>query len=82
MRPADRTAVSPRQALLDRAADLLGLAPSQVDVRRPLCALGLDSLMAAQLRQRLLADHGIDIPLGRLLAQAPVEEILSDIAAA
>ncbi|WP_181139030.1 type I polyketide synthase [Streptomyces sp. Ru72] len=81
-RPQDHPSVSPRQALLDRAADLLGLSPSQVDVRRPLCALGLDSLMAAQLRQRLLVEHDIDISVRRLLTQVPVEDILADIAAA
>ncbi|PZT71156.1 hypothetical protein DN402_02715 [Streptomyces sp. SW4] len=81
-RPRSRIAPSPRQALVDRAADLLGMPPSQVDVRRPLSALGLDSLMAVQLRQRLLADHGIDVPVGRLLAQVPVADLLADLAAA
>ncbi|MFJ8543004.1 type I polyketide synthase [Streptomyces sp. NPDC093586] len=81
-RSRSRTAPSPRQALVERAADLLGMPPSQVDVRRPLSALGLDSLMAAQLRQRLLADHGIDVPVGRLLAQVPVADLLADLAAA
>ncbi|WP_330464791.1 acyltransferase domain-containing protein [Streptomyces longwoodensis] len=72
----------PQQALLDRAADLLGLPASQVDVRRPLTALGLDSLMAAHLRQRLLAEHGIDVPVGRLLSPLPIADLLTGSAAA
>ncbi|MET9114487.1 beta-ketoacyl synthase N-terminal-like domain-containing protein [Streptomyces longwoodensis] len=81
-RPEDSAAPEPRQVLLDRAADLLGLPASQVDVRRPLTALGLDSLMAAHLRQRLLADHGIDVPVGRLLSPLPIADLLTDSAAA
>ncbi|MES4888646.1 acyltransferase domain-containing protein [Streptomyces sp. NPDC096012] len=81
-RSRSRTAPDPHQALLDHAAGLLGLPASQMDVRRPLSALGLDSLMAVHLRQRLLADHGIDVPVGRLLSQQPIADLLGELTAA
>ncbi|MFC9279077.1 type I polyketide synthase [Streptomyces collinus] len=81
-RPRSRTAPDPHQVLLDLAADLLGLPAAQVDVRRPLSALGLDSLMAVHLRQRLLVDHGIDVPVRRLLSQSPIADLLDEVTAA
>jgi aryl carrier-like protein len=67
--PAERRARvgDAAEALLDHAADLLGMPASTVDERRSLRELGLDSLMASQLRQRLRRSHGVEISAGRLL---------------
>jgi NADPH:quinone reductase-like Zn-dependent oxidoreductase len=56
--PAERVGLLERHVSL-RAATVLGLDPAQtVDRRRPLSDIGLDSLMAVELRNLLTADLG------------------------
>ncbi|MFD5740417.1 type I polyketide synthase [Streptomyces massasporeus] len=62
----------PAEALVEISAALLGMPASELDERRSLRELGLDSLMASQLRQRLRRGHGIDITAGRLLGAESV----------
>ncbi|MET7683637.1 acyltransferase domain-containing protein [Streptomyces sp. NPDC005423] len=68
---------SPRagEELSTRAAALLGMAVGDLDRRRSLRDLGLDSLMAAQLRQQLRTECGWDITAGRLLGDESIEKI-------
>ncbi len=53
--------------LRDQAAGKLGLAPSHVDVESPLPQLGVDSLVAVELRAQIERDLGIVVPVVRLL---------------
>ncbi|MEU9172342.1 beta-ketoacyl synthase N-terminal-like domain-containing protein [Streptomyces sp. NPDC048420] len=71
----------PGEALLTRASAVLGMPPADLDTRRPLRDLGLDSLMAMQLRRQLLGDLGMDITLQRLLGAEPVDRLMADVAA-
>jgi myxalamid-type polyketide synthase MxaB len=48
-------------------ARVLGLAPSQLDIQQPLTNLGLDSLMAVELKNRISADLGINVPMVKFL---------------
>jgi acyl carrier protein len=68
-----RTASGPeRRRLLesylrDAAADKLGIAPSLLDVQSPLNHLGVDSLMAGELRASIERDVGVVVPVVQLL---------------
>ena len=53
--------------LREQAAGKLGLAPSQLDVESPLHQLGVDSLVAVELRAQIERDVGIVVPVVRLL---------------
>ncbi|MEV7832326.1 beta-ketoacyl synthase N-terminal-like domain-containing protein [Streptomyces subrutilus] len=63
--------------LVTEAARVLVMEPARIDVRRPLRDYGLDSLMAAQLRGRLAADHGIAYSVGQLLGTLSVERLIA-----
>ena len=53
--------------LREQAAGKLGLAPAQLDVESPLHQLGVDSLVAVELRAQIERDLGIVVPVVRLL---------------
>lgn len=72
-RKAIAAATGPERALLLRqctrrhVAEVLGLSESALDEGTSITRLGLDSLMATELRSRLLADTGCSLPLTELL---------------
>ena len=59
--PGRRRRVLLESHLTQRVAQVLRLAPARVDVNKPLKSLGLDSLMALELRNRLEADLGLKL---------------------
>ncbi len=66
-------------ALARRAAALLGMPATAIDLRRPLRDFGLDSLMAAQLRHQLRDQYGIDVSSGRLLGDESVARLTAGL---
>ena len=63
------TAAAPRERLgiierfiMARAARVLRLRLDQIDAEKPLRAMGLDSLLAVEFRNRMEADTGLSIP--------------------
>ncbi len=54
---------------------------SEVDPRKPLTALGMDSLMGVELRMAAEARLGIDIPLMSLAAGASLNDIARKVVA-
>jgi acyl transferase domain-containing protein/acyl-CoA synthetase (AMP-forming)/AMP-acid ligase II len=53
--------------LRDQAASKLNLAPSRLDIQVPLNYLGVDSLVALELRSQVERDVGIVLPVAQLL---------------
>jgi NAD(P)-dependent dehydrogenase (short-subunit alcohol dehydrogenase family) len=51
----------------EQVARVLGLSPAQLDMQQPLTNLGLDSLMAVELKNRISADLGINVPMVKFL---------------
>ncbi|MBT2527837.1 acyltransferase domain-containing protein [Streptomyces sp. ISL-99] len=72
-------AQSPASRLFIHTARVLGTTVDRVDPRRPLRDLGLDSLMAIQLRHTLRQDLGVEIPASRLLGDESAGSIAADI---
>jgi acyl transferase domain-containing protein/acyl-CoA synthetase (AMP-forming)/AMP-acid ligase II/thioesterase domain-containing protein/acyl carrier protein len=72
--PAERLA--DLQALLaGQVARVVGLPPSRLDPHVPLSSLGVDSLMAAELKARLERDLGMNLPIVRLLESPSLAEL-------
>ncbi|WP_049713890.1 type I polyketide synthase [Streptomyces caatingaensis] len=62
--PADERPIADRVAA--HVADVLGMRVSRLDVNKPFNRLGMDSLMAAELRKRLEGELGVALPVARL----------------
>jgi acyl carrier protein len=58
---------------------MLGTTVDRVDPRRSLRDLGLDSLMATQLRRILHRELGVDLPTSRLLGNESAATIAADL---
>ena len=61
--------------LNEHVSRVLGIRDGRLEPDRPLDQLGLDSLMAVELKHRLKRDVGVDVPLGRLLDDLTVEDL-------
>jgi aryl carrier-like protein len=61
--------------LRQQVARVLGLAPSKLDVQQPLNRVGLDSLMAVELKNRIEVDLGIALPTVELLEGPSITQL-------
>ncbi|MEY9847848.1 acyl transferase domain-containing protein [Streptacidiphilus sp. BW17] len=69
----------PADRLIVHAATVLGTTVERVDPRRPLRDLGLDSLMAVQLRRILERDFGVEVSTSRLLGDESTAAIAAGL---
>jgi acyl transferase domain-containing protein/acyl carrier protein len=69
-----------REYLLARVAEVLRLDVTGLDPGEPIGTLGLDSLMALELRSRVEADTGISVPMVRLLQGPSVDALATELA--
>jgi myxalamid-type polyketide synthase MxaE and MxaD len=60
--------------LADQVARVLGVSSSRLDVQQPLSNLGLDSLMAVELKNRIAVDLGVNMPMVKFLQGPSVEQ--------
>lgn len=64
-----------RNYLVEQAAKVLEVAQSELDVRQPLNRLGIDSLTAVELRNRIEADMGVSVTVVDFLEGASLADL-------
>ena len=80
-----RTAAAGEQAaiiegfLADQVARVIGIEASQIDRTTPLTRLGLDSLMAVELMNRLEGELNVTIPMGSVLSGPNVQQLATTL---
>ncbi|MEW5931590.1 MAG: AMP-binding protein, partial [Gemmatimonadota bacterium] len=75
-----------RQPLLEtwlhaQAARVLGVAAERIDPRQPLVTLGLDSLMAGELKTAVDSALGVPVQLTRLLEEVGISALAAELLA-
>ena len=65
--------------LVEQVARVLGVSTSRLDVQQPLSNLGLDSLMAVELKNRIAVDLGVNMPMVKFLQGPSVEQAAAQI---
>ncbi len=66
--------------LREQAARVLRLAAANLDVEQPLNNVGIDSLMAIELKNRIEADLGVTVPMVKFLEGPSVRDLAGYIA--
>ena len=66
--------------LREQSARVLKMAPAALDVEQPLSHLGIDSLMAIELKNRIEADLGVAIPMVKFLEGPSVRDLSAFLA--
>jgi acyl transferase domain-containing protein/acyl carrier protein len=62
-----------------QVARVLGLSASKLDLQQPLSNLGLDSLMAVELRNRIAIDLRVKVPVVKFLQGFSVDEAVTQV---
>ena len=65
--------------LREQVARVLGLSPSKLDVDQPLSHLGLDSLMAVELKNRIAVDLKVNVPVVKFLQGFSVGQAVTQV---
>jgi acyl carrier protein len=68
-----------REQLARIAGEVLQIPPSRLDIAAPLTSLGLDSLIAVQVKNRMQKEVGLTIPLVNALRGGSVASLVDDL---
>ena len=63
----------------EQTARVLGLSASQIDVQQPLTTIGLDSLMALEIGNRLKTELGVDVAIVKFLEGCSVASLVTHV---
>lgn len=74
-----------RQPLLEafireHLAKVMGTSPSRLDINQPLMSLGLDSLMAVEMRTRIQMSLAVDVPPTKFLEGISISDLATFVA--
>ncbi|WP_408895214.1 SDR family NAD(P)-dependent oxidoreductase [Paenibacillus taichungensis] len=64
-----------KQHIIDQIADLLGFPSNELPIHSTMSSLGFTSIQAVTLRQYVLRDYGIDVPLLTINEHSKVEDL-------
>jgi NADPH:quinone reductase-like Zn-dependent oxidoreductase/SAM-dependent methyltransferase/short-subunit dehydrogenase/acyl carrier protein len=64
----------------DHLARAIGASPSRIDPQQSLLSLGLDSLIAVEVRNRINSDFGLNVPLAKIIQSASVRALAGYLA--
>ncbi len=73
--------MTPRLRFSAKLARVLDLPPDRLDRASPLNRLGVDSLMAAELRGQLRRQRGYDLTIPQLLKTAGLRDLAAQLLA-
>jgi acyl carrier protein len=65
--------------LTEQVARVLGLSPAKLDPHQPLSHLGLDSLMAVELKNRIAVDLKVNVPVVKFLQGFSVDQAVTQV---
>ena len=65
--------------LSEQVARVLGLSPSRLDPQQSLSELGLDSLMAVELKNRIAGDLKVNVPVAKFLQGFSVAQAVTQV---
>lgn len=65
--------------MAEEIAKVLRLSAARIDPKLPINKLGLDSLMAVEVKNRIKADFGVTIPMVRFLQGVNIEKLSGEV---
>jgi myxalamid-type polyketide synthase MxaB len=61
--------------LINKTSSLLGMTPAKIEIKQSLTSMGVDSLMAVELRNLLLRELEFDLPLEKIIDGISIVQI-------